>query len=140
MFLLGWPAIARFMISCRRSVSVATRAAAVLRSADVFDGPSAWSNALLRLAANSSDQVCKRADCAAHRGQQAETEREHHHADHRSDGGARNSEREKKIAKVIQLLEGRLASRVSRSPFPAPRKRGIFPPKEFLGPVSEMSS
>ena len=72
------------MISCCRSVSVATRAAAVLRSVDAFDGRSAWSNALLRLAANSSDQVCKRADCAAHRGQQAETEREHHYADHRA--------------------------------------------------------
>ena len=72
--LLGWPAITRFMISCHRSVSVATRAAAVLCS---------------------SDQVCKRADGAAHRGQQAETEREHHRADHRSDGGARNSQRAK---------------------------------------------
>ena len=39
LFLLGWPAITRFMISCRRSVSVATWAAAVLRSVDVFDSP-----------------------------------------------------------------------------------------------------
>src|ERR1700722_3080476 len=65
-----------------RADRVATRAAAVLRSVDVFDSRSAWSNALLRLAANSSDQVCKRANCSAQRGQQAETEREHHHADH----------------------------------------------------------
>ncbi len=51
MFLLGWPAITRSMISCCRRVSVAMRAAAVLWNVVVFESWSEWFNARSMLSA-----------------------------------------------------------------------------------------